>query len=146
MSTIIFRTASMVIVPVLLLVSVVVLLRGHNEPGGGFVGGLLAASALAIYALAIDFDRARAMLRLHPTAYIGVGLLMAALSGMPALLFGDPFLTGEWISAHVFGFTDPIKAGTPVIFDIGVYLVVFGSVLLMVFTLVEVLRDAADGN
>lgn len=146
MSTILFRTASLAIVPVLLLLSVVVLLRGHNEPGGGFVGGLMAASALAIYALAVDFERARAMLRVHPTAYIGAGLLAAAVSGFPALLFGDEFLTGEWMSLPVFGFAEPVKVGTPVLFDIGVYMVVFGSVLLMVFTLVEVLRDAADGR
>lgn len=146
MSTLIFRVASLSIVPVLLLLSVVILLRGHNEPGGGFVGGLLAAAGIALYALAVDFDRARAMLRVHPTAYIGAGLLAAALSGLPALLTSDPYLESRWVSVHIFGFEDALKAGTPLLFDIGVYLVVLGAVLLMVFTLVEVLRDAAHGD
>ena len=79
----------------MLLFSVFVLLRGHNEPGGGFIGGLIAASAFAIHGIAFGVPTVRRALHFHPMAISGFGLLLAALSGLPSLAFGVPFLTGH---------------------------------------------------
>jgi multicomponent Na+:H+ antiporter subunit A len=126
----IFRTAARLLMPLLLLFAVFLLLRGHNEPGGGFVGGLVAAAAFALYAIAFGVERARRALRVRPMGLLGAGLLIALGSGMPAVLRGRPYLTASWI-------TSPVAIGTPALFDVGVFLVVAGVVLMMIFTLAE---------
>lgn len=137
MNSVIFRTAAGVILPIMLVLSFIVLLRGHNEPGGGFVGGLLAASGFALLSLSHGSASALRRLGLHPRTYIGIGLLTATLSGLPAMLTGRPFLSGVWTTITLPGFPEPLKIGTPLFFDIGVYLLVLGGVLLMTFTLKE---------
>ena len=126
----IFRTAARLLMPLLLLFSVFLLLRGHNQPGGGFVGGLVAASAFALYGLACGIERARRALLVQPLTLLGVGLSIALVSGLPAVLRGQAFLTAQWILGVV-------AVGTPMIFDVGVFLVVTGVVLMMIFSLAE---------
>jgi multicomponent Na+:H+ antiporter subunit A len=126
----IFRTATRLLMPLLLLFSVFLLLRGHNEPGGGFVGGLVAAAAFALYSIAFGVERARHALLVKPLTLLGVGLLIALGSGIPAALRGQPFMTAQWAPG-------PVTLGTPVLFDIGVFLVVAGVVLMMIFSLAE---------
>lgn len=126
----IFRTAARLLMPLLLLFSVFLLLRGHNEPGGGFVGGLIAAAAFALYGIAFGVRRARQALLVRPMTLLGAGLLMALLSGVPAVLRGRPFLAAMWTLR-------PVAVGTPALFDAGVFLVVAGVVLMMIFTLAE---------
>jgi len=126
----IFRTAARLLMPLLLLFSVFLLLRGHNEPGGGFVGGLVAAAAFSLYGLAFGVKRARQAVLVRPLTLLGAGLLIALVSGLPAVLRGQPFLTASWMSG-------PVALGTPVAFDIGVFLVVAGVVLMMIFSLAE---------
>jgi multicomponent Na+:H+ antiporter subunit A len=124
----IFRTATRLLMPLLLLFSVFLLLRGHNEPGGGFVGGLVAAAAFSLYAVAYGVDNARHALVVRPMTLIGAGLLIALTSGVPAVLRGRPFMTAQWA-------LDPVAIGTPAMFDIGVFLVVAGAALTMIFNL-----------
>ena len=126
----IFRTAARLLMPLLLLFSVFLLLRGHNEPGGGFVGGLVAAAAFALYAIAFGVQRARQALLVSPLTLLGAGLLIALLGGVPAVLRGEPFLSAVWASG-------PVPLGTPAVFDVGVFLVVAGVVLMMIFSLAE---------
>jgi multicomponent Na+:H+ antiporter subunit A len=126
----IFRTAARLLMPLLLLFSVFLLLRGHNEPGGGFVGGLVAASAFALYSIAFGVQRARQALLVKPLTLQGAGLLVALLGGMPAVVRGEPFLKAVWTSG-------PVALGTPAVFDVGVFLVVTGVVLMMLFSLAE---------
>jgi multicomponent Na+:H+ antiporter subunit A len=126
----IFRTAAWLLMPLLLLFSMFLLGRGHNDPGGGFVGGLIAAAAFSLYAIAFGVDRARHALLLRPLTMLGVGLLIALASGLPAAMRGRPFLTAMWLPG-------PVPLGTPVLFDIGVFLVVAGVVLMMIFNLAE---------
>lgn len=145
MNSVILQTAARVLLPLMLALSAVALLRGHNEPGGGFVGGLLAASGFALYALAFRVEDARRLLRLSPHSLIGVGLLIAILSGTPAVVSGSPFMEARWVSVQIPGFDTPLKLGTPLVFDVGVYLVVIGITLLMVFTL-EDSRDVATSR
>jgi multisubunit Na+/H+ antiporter MnhB subunit len=146
MNSVIFQTAARVLLPFMLILSIIVLLRGHNEPGGGFVGGLLAASGFALYALAIRVADARRMLRVDPLVMIAAGLAMALLSGVPAMISGAPFLEGRWASVTPPGFIEAVKVGTPLVFDIGVYVTVLGVVTLMVFSLEESRHDAAAGG
>lgn len=134
MYSLILNTASRLLLPMLLLFSFFLLLRGHDEPGGGFVGGLVAAAAFALHLIANSAAETRKMLRADPKSFIGAGLALAACSGLWSLLLGRPFLTGSWwhVKVPVLG-----KLGTPVLFDFGVYLLVFGTVLTITLSLVE---------
>lgn len=146
MNSVIFRSSTHVLLPFMLTLSIVVLLRGHNEPGGGFVGGLLAASGFALHAMAFGHRSARNILRIDPRVLIGLGLLLAGVSGLPAVFVGEDYLKGLWLSITPPGFPDPLKLGTPLAFDIGVYLLVLGVAFLMVVTLEEYRHDAVAGS
>ena len=122
----------------LTILSILILLRGHNEIGGGFVGGLTAALGFALISLADGTDQARAMLRVHPISLAGGGLFLAIASGLPGLVLHGDFLRHLWFELDVFGIE--IKQGTTLLFDLGVYLVVLGAVLAFLFGL---RRDAA---
>lgn len=134
MNSIILTTVSRLLTGLLLVFSVFLLLRGHNLPGGGFAGGLVAASAFVLHALATDFASARRMLWLDPRTIMGLGLLVATVSGLLAFFQGKPFLTGLWDKTPL-----PVvgKLGTPLMFDSGVYLLVLGMTCLVVFSLGE---------
>lgn len=134
MYSLILATAARGLLPLLLVFSVFVLLRGHNEPGGGFVGGLSAAAAFALYALAHGAAAARRTLRVDPKRLMGVGLLLSLASGCLGLLAGRPFLSALWDDTPL-----PVvgKLGTPILFDVGVYLVVVGVVLTILLPLIE---------
>ena len=139
MKTVIFRTTAPYLTSLMLLFSVFVLLRGHNEPGGGFIGGLIAASAFAILGIASGVAPVRRALYFHPMAISGSGLFLAAMSGLLSLFFKVPFLTGLWASPDILGLT--ITVSTPMVFDIGVYLVVVGSITSIALALEERERD-----
>lgn len=145
MNSVILQTAARVLLPLIVLLSLIVLIRGHNEPGGGFVGGLLAASSFALYALAFTIEDAMRLLRFSPKALISAGLFAAIISGLPALWFGEAFMDSRWISIALPGIDTPLKLGTPLLFDVGVYLVVMGIVLLLVFSLEAYRRDVTPG-
>jgi len=136
MNSLILRTATRFMLPLLIMFSIVVLLRGHNQPGGGFVGGLLASSAIILYGMAFGVDAVHRLLRLPLTTYIAIGLGTAIASGLPGLLEGQPFLYGHWAGVTLGGIGE-VKIGTPLFFDIGVYLTVLGVTLMMVLTLAE---------
>jgi multicomponent Na+:H+ antiporter subunit A len=129
-TSLILRTAVRLLMPLLLLFALFLLLRGHNEPGGGFVAGLVAAAAFALYAIAYGVERAQKALVVEPLTLLGAGLSIALASGVPAVLRGQPFLTAQWALG-------PLALGTPAIFDIGVFLVVAGVVLMMIFSLAQ---------
>lgn len=134
MQSLILATTIRLLLPLLLLFSVFLLLRGHDEPGGGFVGGLVAAAAFALHTLAHGAAAGRRMLRVEPRLLIAIGLSTALGSGMVPLLLGQPFLTAFWsdLPAPVIG-----HAGSPLLFDTGVYLVVAGMALMIIFNLME---------
>jgi multicomponent Na+:H+ antiporter subunit B len=125
MNTIIFRTAAPLLVATMLVFSVYVCLRGHNEPGGGFIGGLIAASSIAILGMASGAKQARESLKFDPLSIAGFGVFIAALSGVASIFIEAPFLTSIWLYLPLGDTTVPLS--TPLIFDIGVYLVVFGT-------------------
>lgn len=131
-------SAGKVFVPLLLVLSLIVLYRGHNLPGGGFIGGLIAASA-ALYAMLYDSPATAVGSRLRNRAgqLSAVGLLTAVVSGFFALGVGDPFLTGLWLPTFSLPLLGTIHLGTPLLFDVGVFLTVTGFTLSTVFALSE---------
>jgi len=137
MNSMILSAATRLLVPLLLVFSVFMLLRGHNLPGGGFIGGLIGATGFVLYAIARGFEAARETLRVEPQSIAVVGLGIALAAGIMPALFAEPLFTGQWL---FIGETDDDK-GLPIssvlMFDIGVYLVVFGSILTIVLALEE---------
>ncbi|MDX2079242.1 MAG: Na+/H+ antiporter subunit B [Terrimicrobiaceae bacterium] len=134
MNTLILNTTCRVIMGLLLVFSVFLLLRGHNLPGGGFSGGLVAASSFSLFALGYGVEAARRLLRIHPCTLIGIGLVVALVSAVVAPVWDLPFFTGLWDKNPL-----PVvgKLGTPLLFDTGVYIVVLGVVLQLVFSFSE---------
>ncbi len=131
MPSVIFSAVSRLLFTVMIAVSVYIFYRGHNEPGGGFVGGLVAASGFAIIALAHGVRTARRWLVVDPTVLLGVGVLSALCSGLPGLVLDGSFLSHQWITVN------GLALGTPVVFDLGVYLVVLGGVLSLIVRFYE---------
>ncbi|MCI1190987.1 Na(+)/H(+) antiporter subunit B [Calidifontimicrobium sp. SYSU G02091] len=127
----------------ILAASVWVLLRGHNEPGGGFIGGLVAASASILWAVAHGSEAAAKRLPSgSPVTLAAVGVGLAALSGLPALVVGDAFLTHWWGTLPLVG----VKVSTVLVFDLGVYLCVWGALAGYALALLAIDDDelAAD--
>jgi len=139
-NSIILNAATRLLVALLLLFSVYMMLRGHNLPGGGFIGGLIGATGFVLYAMAHGPEAARAALRYEPQNIAMMGLGIALAAGVYAVFFRDAFFTGQWWFAGADP-ADPDDKGLPIssvlVFDIGVYLVVFGSILTLVFALEE---------
>jgi len=136
MTSSILQTATRVLMPLLLLFAVFLLWRGHNQPGGGFVGGLVVASSFVLYSIAFGVTAARRALLIAPSKLLGVGLLTAVASGLPSVALGRPFMTALW--TNLGSGRETIAIGTPLLFDVGVFLAVVGVVLTIVFTLADV--------
>lgn len=134
-NTVILHTAALFLLPLQLLFSVFLLLRGHDEPGGGFIAGLVAAGAFVLYLFAHGVPSTRKIMRVDPHDLLGLGLLLGSVAALPALLFGEPFLTAQWWSFYLGA--QEIKLSTVLIFDIGVYFAVLGTILTIVVSLNE---------
>jgi multicomponent Na+:H+ antiporter subunit B len=132
--SLILSTATRILLPLLLLYSIFLLLRGHNEPGGGFVGGLVAATGFALHALSYGVAATRHKMHVDPRVLVAWGLVIAIGSGCISVFAGRPFMTGLWAGDRL-----PIvgSLGTPLLFDTGVYMTVAGMALLIVFSLME---------
>ncbi len=139
MRTLIFRTIAPFLTSLMVVFSVFVLLRGHNEPGGGFIGGLIAASAFAIYGIACGVSPVRRALYFHPMGIAGFGLLIASFAGILSVFYAVPFMTGLWAYVPLFG--DTVALSTVLMFDIGVYFVVVGAITSIALALEERSRD-----
>jgi len=126
MHSVILRAGTRLLVSLILMFSIYILFRGHNQPGGGFIGGLIAASGIILYSVAFGYELASGALRLPGIAIAGWGMLFAVLSGLLSAFSGDPFLTGLWYIPHL-GLDFKLALSTPLLFDIGVYLVVVGA-------------------
>ena len=136
MRSLILTTVTRFLVVLMLAFSVYLLLRGHNQPGGGFVGGLVAAIAFALMAITDGSRRVARLVRVDPRVVAMVGVGVALTAGLFAAAAGAPFLTGLW------AFPAGLPLGTPLLFDVGVYLAVIGAVL----TLLLALEDNAEGG
>ena len=134
-NSLILRTAALLVLPLQLLFSIFLLLRGHDEPGGGFIGGLVAAGALALYLYASDVKALNRLLRISPKDLLAVGLLLGLLATVPSIFLGEAFFTAQWLEISLGD--NLIKLSTVLIFDIGVYLTVVGTLVTMFSALAE---------
>jgi multicomponent Na+:H+ antiporter subunit B len=134
MNSIILKVTSKFVLPLLLLFSIFVLLRGHYLPGGGFVGGLVASIAFVLHSFANTLKDTRELMRIHPGFLMPFGLLIGLLSAVLPMFLGRPYMTGLWYPEKVAVIG---SLGTALFFDIGVYLVVIGATLTIIFTISE---------
>jgi multicomponent K+:H+ antiporter subunit A len=140
------RVAASVVLPVALVFTIYIFMRGHNMPGGGFIAGLITAVALVLQLMSLGQNKAEAMLRAQSgrrfVRWIGSGLSIAGLTGVGAFFWGRPFMTSAHGHPHV-----PILGDLPLasaaLFDLGVYLTVVGSTLLTISVLGSVSRENA---
>jgi multicomponent Na+:H+ antiporter subunit B len=125
-----------ILFPWLIVLSLIVFYRGHNLPGGGFIGGLLGAAAFILIGLGDGMETARRRLRLDPVSVLGIGIGITILSGLPGL-FGDEesYFVDRWLPDFTLPILGDMHIGTPMLFDLGVYIVVLGFVLHTVFSL-----------
>lgn len=121
--------SSRYISPLLLVLSLIVLYRGHNLPGGGFIGGLIAASSVLLLAIAEGWGKTERGLPVQPMTLMAIGLGLAGVSGFFGIISGGVFMEGVWLPFVELPLLGKVKLGTPFLFDIGVYLVVIGFTL-----------------
>lgn len=113
-----------------LIGSLYLLFVGHNRPGGGFVGGLVAGAAIALRFIAGGIDEVRGLTRLRPWTILGTGLLLAAVTAVVPVAFGDPVMSSALWEANVPLLGD-VKTTSALFFDSGVYILVVGLVFMV---------------
>jgi len=133
--SLILRTATLIILPLQLVFSLFLLLRGHDEPGGGFIGGLVASGALALYLYAFGVRALKRLLRVSPKDLLAVGLLLGLAATIPPVMFGEAFFTAQWLKLSLG--ENRVKLSAVLVFDIGVYLTVVGTLVTMFTALAE---------
>jgi multicomponent Na+:H+ antiporter subunit B len=133
----IFKLGAEVLKYLFVIVSIWLLLRGHNYPGGGFIAGLIAGSALIFKPLAFEIESMRAGSKKRGFVFLALGLGLVFLSAVAGLLIHDSVLEGIWLKIPMFLFEKPFKLGTPIVFDIGVYFTVIGFLFLIVISMME---------
>ncbi len=132
-----------VLMPIAIVVGLYFFLRGHNEPGGGFVAGLVIAIALLMQYMASGFAWTQARQRVEYHTMIGLGVVIAGLTGVGAWLAGRPFLTSAYTYVHLPPI-EKFELATAMLFDLGVFLTVLGGVMLMLYSLSRIARYAGE--
>jgi multicomponent K+:H+ antiporter subunit A len=127
---IILAIVSRPLLPLALLVAIFILLRGHNAPGGGFIAGLVAGTALILQHLASGLEWTQTRLRFRYFPLIAAGVLIATLTGLAALALGRPFLSSALLHLDI-PLLGPLELASAMAFDLGVFLVVVGTVILI---------------
>ncbi|MEI4263266.1 monovalent cation/H+ antiporter subunit A [Roseovarius sp. D0-M9] len=132
-----------VTMPVVLMVGFYIFLRGHNDPGGGFIAGLIVSIAVVIQYMASGFGWATTRLRYSYHGVIGSGVLIAGLTGIGSWFFGKPFLTSDFTYVRIPPFQE-FELATAALFDLGVFLAVVGAVMLSLESFSRLARRAHD--
>ena len=147
-SPLMFRMTASWVLPLALVVSLYIFLRGHNLPGGGFIAGLITSMALVIQYIGLGQDKAEQLLRAKSgrlyEIWIGSGLVIAGLTGIAAWFWGRPFLT----SAHVYAETSifgTFHLASAAAFDLGVYITVVGATMLLISVLGDSRHSSMSG-
>ncbi|MDV7143551.1 monovalent cation/H+ antiporter subunit A [Tropicimonas sp. TH_r6] len=135
--------ATRVMMPISLMVGVYIFLRGHNDPGGGFIAGLVVAIALLMQYMASGFAWASERVRIPYHAFIGWGVLIAGITGIGAWFNGFPFLTSDFGYVH-WPPIEEFELATAMAFDLGVFLTVIGAVMLAIYTLSHIARRTGE--
>ena len=147
-SPLMLRITASWILPIALVVSLYIFLRGHNLPGGGFIAGLITALALIIQYMALGQDHAEQLLKAKSgrlyEIWIGTGLVIAGLTGLGAWFWGRPFLTSAhfYVSPPILG---EMHLATAALFDVGVYITVVGATMLLISVLGDSRHSSMSG-
>ncbi len=136
MNSVILQIASKYVRMILIIFSIIMLLRGHNLPGGGFIGGLLAGLSLAYKGFAFTPDILEKEMKIKPEFFLLFGFLLIFISMLPGLFIEGTLMQGIWFTIP-FPYTEGYKFGTPFLFDIGVYFIVIGVTVMFLFSLIE---------
>ena len=136
MSSLILRTAMRLIFPLALLFSAYMAIKGHDEPGGGFIGGLIAAVALALYRMTEGPQAMRNLIPVHPRMIVVAGMAIALLTVLAPMLWGEPALRSYNEYIFLPG-GERIHFSSALFFDVGVLLVVIGVSIGMIIRLSE---------
>ncbi len=134
MKTLVLETLLKPLVPLFMVFALYMFFRGHNHPGGGFIAGLISVIPLMIHAIAFSPKKTVAIYKVKPFFLATGGLLLAVTSGLFSIIKGDLFMASLWPEYKI-----PVlgKIGTPILFDMGVFLVVAGFVLKVTFLFAE---------
>ncbi|MFD2114709.1 Na(+)/H(+) antiporter subunit B [Paenibacillus yanchengensis] len=132
----ILQTAAKVLVFIIITFSIYILFAGHNNPGGGFIGGLITSSALLLLYLAFDAQTVFEILPMNFRVVAAIGLLLAFLTGVGALLFDVPFLT-QYYEYHHVPLLGKTAISSALIFDLGVYFTVVGTTMTIIQSISE---------
>ncbi|MDH1364373.1 monovalent cation/H+ antiporter subunit A [Acinetobacter johnsonii] len=147
-SPLMLRITASWILPIALVVSLYIFLRGHNLPGGGFIAGLITALALIIQYMTLGQDHAEQLLKAKSgrlyEIWIGTGLVIAGLTGLGAWFWGRPFLTSAhfYVSPPILG---EMHLATAALFDVGVYITVVGATMLLISVLGDSRHSSMSG-
>ncbi|MDT8446879.1 MAG: MnhB domain-containing protein [bacterium] len=130
------KTGAKLLLPIFVVMALWLLLRGHNAPGGGFIAALVFITGYGLYLFAYGVEASRRILPFDPRSLIGVGLLTALFSAAWPVVWRQPFFQGMWWSWDLPGW-GPLMLGTPVLFDLGVFLVVSGALMIILTSFEE---------
>lgn len=133
----IFQSISVIVFFVVNLFALYLLFRGHNYPGGGFIAGVCTAIAVILLSFGMGLETVRKVLRVDPIRIAVWGFLLATLSGCIPLFLNKPYLTTYNYKAYDLPIIGDFYMGTPLAFDIGVYLAVVGVICKVVFVIAE---------
>lgn len=144
MTEIYLRLVDLILTPIIMLIAVMLFLRGHDLPGGGFIAGLVFASAIELTILARGAQITRERYGPWLVPLVGIGLSTAVVAAMLGI-YGGGFFHGMWLEFYVGG--EKLKFGSPQLFDLGVMLVVIGMAITYLLRLSETAELAAEeGN
>ena len=141
-SSYIFRSIVRFVFFLIMIFAIYLFLRGHNAPGGGFIAGLAAAISLILLSLAIGLDGVLRILRIDPVSLAAIGVALTLASSAAPMLVGKPFLTQSDWHLHDVPLLGELHIGTPLVFDLGVLLVVIGISCKIIFILTRSMRGA----
>ncbi|WP_392392277.1 Na(+)/H(+) antiporter subunit B [Oceanobacillus jeddahense] len=130
------QTLARLIILIVLSFSIYLLLAGHNSPGGGFIGGLMTASAILILYLSFGLNSIKKVIRFDYIKIIGIGLLFASVTGVISMVFGFPYLK-QFFDYFTLPILGEVELTTALPFDLGVYFVVLASALAIILTIAE---------
>lgn len=144
MTEIYLRLVDRALTPVIVLVAIILFLRGHDYPGGGFIAGLTVAAAIELHILAEGAVAVRERFGRYLLPLVGLGLFTAVSAALLGMYQGG-FFKGIWLKFYVFG--AEIKVGTPQMFDLGVMFVVIGMTITYLLRLTEASEQrSTDGS
>jgi multisubunit Na+/H+ antiporter MnhB subunit len=138
MRNLILEKISKLYLIVMVVLSVFILLRGHNSPGGGFIGGIITSTGFIFYGIINGSDRVKKMLKISTIELMGAGLFMGLIALIIPLFSGREPFTGVWMEFRLLN--SVVHIGTPLLFDTGIYFVVTGVFLSIIISVMDVVK------